>query len=515
MNAATATKSPWLIAVAATLATFMEVLDTTIVNVSLSHIAGTLGAASEESTWVLTAYLVANAIVLPLSGWLSDVFGRKKFFMGCIIGFTVASFLCGAALTLPMLIFFRLMQGLSGGGLQPTQQAIIVDAFPPEKRGMAFGIVGITMIVAPVLGPTLGGLITDNFSWRWIFFINIPFGILALFAIGKLLPPDTVSKEKKHRKVDYIGLSLIALSIGALQIMLDKGQTEDWFHSELIVVCTVISAIAAIGAVFWMLRQTTPIVELRLLKDKSFAISCVIIFFTGFSLYGGAAILPMLLQSEFGYSSTLAGYVISPGAFLLIFLMPMMGKLMGYVQARYLIFIGMMLTSVGMWHSMFLTPQLNYETFVWIRITQVLGLPFLFIPTSTMAFLRVPPHLNNKASAFYALCRNIGGSVGIALAVTYVLRRQQVHQNFLSEKMSMYNPDFRSFLEGTAQAIGGSTDIAMQKIYREMLHQASILSYSDVYQGLALIVMMVAMLAFFMPANNPKAGRGKPPAMDH
>lgn len=513
MNAAAA-KSPWLIAVAATLATFMEVLDTTIVNVSLSHIAGTLGAASEESTWVLTAYLVANAIVLPLSGWLSDVFGRKRFFMCCIFGFTIASFLCGASLSLPMLIFFRLMQGLSGGGLQPTQQAIILDSFPPEKRGMAFGIVGITMIVAPVLGPTLGGLITDNFSWRWIFFINIPFGILALFAIGKLLPTDVVPEEKKHRKIDYIGLSLIALCIGALQIMLDKGQTEDWFHSDLIIICAVISAAAAVFAIFWMLRQKAPVIELRLLKDKSYAIACIIIFATGFTLYGGAAILPLLLQSEFGYSSTLAGYVLSPGAFLLIFLMPLMGKLMGYVQARYLIFIGMLLTSVGMWHSMFLTPQLNYETFVWIRVTQVLGLPFLFIPASTMAFLRVPPHLNNKASAFYALCRNIGGSVGIALAVTYVLRRQQVHQNFLSEKLSLYNPDFRVFLESTANAIG-STDIAMQRIYRELLHQASILSYADVYEALAVIVLVVASLTFFMPSNNPKAGRGKPPALDH
>ena len=254
--------NPYLVAMVVSLAAFMEVLDTTITNVSLSHIAGTLGASQDESTWVLTSYLLANGIVLPLSGWLSGVMGRKRFFMTCIAAFTVASLVCGMANSLPILIFFRLVQGLAGGGLQPTQQAMIVDVFPPEKRGAAFGITGITMIVAPILGPTLGGVITDNYSWRWIFFMNVPVGMLAFWLVGRMVQDPPHAQAKGVLSIDYIGLSLIAFGLGALQIMLDKGQQDDWFGSNFIIMCATISAVCLISAVFWLLRQEDPIIDL-------------------------------------------------------------------------------------------------------------------------------------------------------------------------------------------------------------------------------------------------------------
>jgi DHA2 family multidrug resistance protein len=497
---------PWLIAVAASLATFMEVLDTTIVNVSLAQIAGSMGAGQEESTWVLTAYLVSNAIILPLAGWLAESLGRKKYFMFSIAGFAGASFLCGASSSLMMLVFFRLVQGIAGGGLQPTQQAIILDAFPPTRRGVAFGLVGITMVVAPILGPTLGGWITDNYSWRWVFFMNIPVSIFAIWAINKLIvdPPHSVARGIK--KVDYIGLSLVTLAIGFLQIMLDKGQQDDWFESRFIVVCAAVSLLAGIGAVRWLLRQKEPVIPLRLLKDPGFGIGCLMIFVTGFSLYGGAALMPLMLQSQFGYNSTLAGLVLSPGGIAVMFLMPLIGKISNNVPARYMVFFGMLLMAAGMWHTTGISPDVDYHTFVWMRITQVLGLPFLFIPISTLAFMQIAPAMNNKAAAFYSLFRNVGGSVGIAIAATYVQRHAQIRQGYLSRHLSDYDPVYREYLRAHAEKLG-SLRAAMGSIYHELLHQSALLAYIDVYKMLTLVALATAGFALFMPHNDPKAGR--------
>ncbi|MBI1216586.1 MAG: DHA2 family efflux MFS transporter permease subunit [Alphaproteobacteria bacterium] len=501
-----ASSRPWLIAVVSSLATFMEVLDTTIVNVSLAQIAGSMGATQEESTWVLTSYLVSNAIILPLSGWLSEALGRKRYFMFSIAGFAAASFLCGASSSLTMLVFFRLLQGIAGGGLQPTQQAIILDAFPPTKRGVAFGLVGITMVVAPILGPTLGGWITDNYSWRWIFFMNIPVSIFAILSINKLIedPPHSVARGMK--RVDYVGLSLVTLAIGFLQIMLDKGEQDDWFESTFIRICAAVSLLSGIAAVRWLLKQREPVVQLGLLKDPGFGIGCLMIFVTGFSLYGGAALMPLMLQSQYGYNSTLAGLVLSPGGIAVMFLMPFIGKVSNMVPARYMVFFGMLMMAAGMWHTMGLTPQVDYGTFVWMRITQVLGLPFLFIPISTLAFMNIPPGMNNKASAFYSLFRNIGGSVGIAIAATYVQRHAQLRQWQLSRHLSPYNPVYREYLRSHAEKFG-SVKAAMGGIYHELFHQSALLAYIDVYRMLMFVALATAGFALFMPHNDPKAGR--------
>jgi len=504
--------SPWTIALIVSIATFMEVLDTTITNVSLSHIAGTLSASQNESTWVLTSYLVANGIVLPISGWLSNVIGRKRYFMLCIAGFTAASFACGAANSMTMLVIFRVLQGLAGGGLQPTQQAIILDAFPPAKRGSVFAITGITLIAAPIIGPTLGGLITDNFSWRWIFYINVPVGIIALMLVGMAVHADQPNTNKKL-SIDYIGLSLIALGLGSMQIVLDKGEQNDWFESNFILFSAIFSAACLMSAVFWLIRQKDPIVDLRLVAERSFGLSCVLIFFTGFSLYAGSALLPLLVQSQYGYDATLAGMILSPGGFAVIFLMPVAGKLTGYVQSRYLIFIGLLLTAFGMWTTSHITPQTDYPHFVMMRILQVLGLPFLFVPISTMAFMHIPAAKNNKASALYALSRNLGGSIGIAIISTYVVRHGQIHQNFLAAHLTPENSVYQNMLARytayfTVHGYNAmdAASLAIGKIYATLQQQATILSYNDGFLLLAGLIGIMAMVTAFLPANNPKTG---------
>ncbi len=443
--------SPYLIAVVVSMAAFMEVLDTTITNVSLSHIAGTLGASQDESTWVLTSYLVSNGIVLPISGWLSGVMGRKNYFMLSIAMFTLASFACGMATSLPMLIVFRLIQGLAGGGLQPMQQSIVMDAFPPAKRGAAFAITGITMIVAPVLGPTLGGFITDNYSWRWIFFINIPVGFAALVFVNRLVRDTIHSKAKGLISIDYIGLSLVALGLGCMQIVLDKGQEDDWFTSNFIVTLSAVAAICLIGGIAWLWRQKDPVIDLKLLKEKSFALSSLMILAVGFALYGGAVLLPLLVQTQFGYDATTAGLVLSPGGLCLIFLMPVAGKMVSRIQSKYLIFVGMMSISVGMWATAGVTSQVDYPYFVFVRILQVIGLPFLFVPSSTMAFSAIPPEKSSKASALYSLMRNLGGSFGISVLQSYLARHQQMHQNYMVQHMSAANPSYKAALADFTQ----------------------------------------------------------------
>jgi DHA2 family multidrug resistance protein len=511
--------NPWAVAFAVSLAAFMEVLDTTITNVSLSHIAGSLGASADESTWVLTSYLVANGIVLPLSGWLAGVFGRKRYFMGCIAAFTAASFLCGAATTLPMLIVFRLLQGIAGGGLQPTQQAIIVDAFPPEKRGAAFGVTGITMIVAPILGPTLGGFITDNFSWRWIFYLNVPVGIFALWMVSMMVRDPLHAMAQGLKKIDYVGLSLIVLGLGALQIVLDKGQQDDWFGSSFITMMATISGTSLVCAVFWLLNQADPIVELRLLGKRGFGLSCLMIFCVGVALYSSSALLPILTQSEFGYNATISGLVLSPGAFAVVFLMPVSGKLVGKIPARYLIAVGFLLTAIGMMATSFISPETDYRHFVFMRTLQVLGLPFLFIPVATLAFIDIPKELSSKASALFSLARNIGGSIGIAVIYAYVARKEQVHQTTLATAMTPGNPYYRALLHDYAQRLIGhgysaatSGAGALGRVYQELLRQVIVLSYDDAFRVLAVVMIALSALAFTMPYNNPHAKKAAAPA---
>ena len=512
--------NPWLVAIVVSLATFMEVLDTTITNVSLSHIAGSLAASQEESTWVLTSYLVANGIILPLSGWLSGVLGRKRFFLLCIGGFTFASFMCGIANSLPMLIVFRLIQGLAGGGLQPTQQAIIMDSFPPHKRGAVFGITGITLIVAPILGPTLGGWITDNFSWRWIFYINIPVGILAFSLVSMMVRDPAHAVAQGIKKIDYIGLSLIALGLGALQIVLDKGQQDDWFASSFIILFSLIAALSLGFAVLWLLSRKDPVVDLTLLGDRSFGLGVMLIFITGFVLYSSSALLPILVQSQFGYDATMAGLILSPGALAVLFLMPVSGQLVSRVPARYLAMLGLTLCGFGcLMTSTHLNLDLNYGTFVWMRAVQMLGIPFLFIPVSTLAFMNVPKEKSTKASSLFSLARNLGGSVGIAVVSTYLARHSQTHQASLTGRLVpgdiVYDDAVRSLTaNGVAHGLteAAAAAQAQSTIYRELLSQSSILAYADSFMFMAMLVGMGLVAAFFLPINKPQAKTAAAPA---
>jgi DHA2 family multidrug resistance protein len=498
--------NPWLVAVVVSLATFMEVLDTTITNVALQHIAGSLAASTDESTWVLTSYLVSNGIILPLSGWLAIVAGRRNYFLFCIAAFTAASLACGVATSLAMLIMFRLLQGVAGGGLQPTQQSIILDTFPPEKRGAVFAITGITMIAAPIIGPTLGGWITDNFSWRWIFYINVPVGIIAFLLVMKLVkdPPHARAQGLQH--IDYLGIALIAVGLGAMQLVLDKGQQDDWWESHFIVIAAIVCGACLLTAVWWLLRQKDPVVDLRLYRDPAFRTSSIMIFITGFVLYGSNALLPLMLQTRFGYDATLAGLVLSPGGIAVVLLMPLTARLISRVQARWLIALGLSLSAFGLWHSAQFTPQTDYDTFMWMRITQVVGLPFLFIPISTLAFSAVPREKSGKASALFALARNIGGSVGIAVTSTYVARHQQIHQSYLAEHLTPSSPVYQQELQRLTQ-LTGSVEGAMQHLYQTLQQQAAMLAYIDTYHAM-MIMMMVAAVAslFFLPANKPGAG---------
>lgn len=506
--------NPFLISIAVSLAVFMETLDTTIANVALSHIAGSLGATLEESTWVLTTYLVANGIVMPLSGWLSSLMGRKNFFILCILGFTFASFMCGIATSLPMLILFRLLQGLAGGGLQPVQQAIIKDSFPPEKLGMAFAVTSITMVVAPILGPTLGGYITDSYSWRWIFFINIPVGMLAAFLVRILVQDPPTAQRKSVSTIDTIGLSLVALGLGTLQIILDKGQQEDWFDSSFIIIFACISCISLVLAAFWLLKQKNPVVDLKLFAIPSFSIACMMIFSVGFTLWASTALLPMLVQENFGYDATLSGLVLSPSAISVILMLPVVGKLVKVIQSRYLIALGLFVNATGMWLTGFITPQTDYSTFVLVRCLQTAGLSFLYVPISVLAFSKISLANSSNASAIFSLMRNLGGSIGIALITNRLVHSQQIQQSNLVQHLTAADPGYASALSNYTRTItnlGVSTaqaaTTAAGHIYQELLHQATILAYMDAYHLLATILIISSIAALFIP-NNIQAKKG-------
>ncbi|MBS1867122.1 MAG: DHA2 family efflux MFS transporter permease subunit, partial [Acidobacteria bacterium] len=420
--------NPWVIAVVVTLATFMEVLDTSIANVALPHISGSLSAGADESTWVLTSYLVSNAIVLPLSGWLSSLVGRKRFYMMCVALFTVSSFLCGLAPSLGVLVLFRILQGAGGGGLQPSEQAILNDTFSLEKRGMAFAVYGIAVVVAPTIGPWLGGWITDNFSWRWIFYINIPVGIISLLLTSLLISDPPYMKKEKERikssfRVDYIGIGLISLGLGAMQIVLDKGQREDWLSSGFIQMFVVLMLVGIIAAIFWELKQEHPVVDLRMLKNRNFAIATTAMFFLGFVLYSSTVLIPQMLQQLLGYSAEMAGLALSPGGAVIMLMMPVVGFLVSRVDTKILISFGCIVCSLSLFVMAGWNLQLDYRHAVYGRMLQSLGLAFLFIPINVSAFAYVPKEKTNMGTGIINLARNVGASVGIATVTTVLERR--------------------------------------------------------------------------------------------
>src|SRR6202142_674451 len=380
--------NPWIIALPVTLATFMEVLDTSIANVALPHIAGNLSAGTDESTWILTSYLVSNAIVLPLSGWISSIVGRKRFYMSCVAIFTVSSFLCGIAPNLGMLIFFRVLQGAGGGGLQPSEQSILADTFPPAKRGMAFAVYGLAVVMAPAIGPTLGGWITDNFTWRWIFLLNIPIGIISLLLTQRLIhdPPNMKRKKLSELRVDYIGLGFVALGLGTLQVVLDKGQRDDWFESNFIVMLTVISIASLIFVVFWEWRHKDPIIDLHLFRNRTFATANFLMFMLGFALLGSTLLLPLFMQTLLGYTAEQSGLALMPGGFTIMLAMPLVGFLLSRYNPRYLMMFGLMMLSFSLFHMTGFDLNMDFRTAVVARMFQAAGMAFLFVPINTAAY---------------------------------------------------------------------------------------------------------------------------------
>jgi DHA2 family multidrug resistance protein len=504
--------NPWIIAVAVTLATFMEVLDTSIANVALPHIAGSLSAGQDESTWVLTSYLVSNAIVLPLSGWLSSIFGRKRFYMGCVALFTISSALCGFAPNLPMLIIFRIMQGAGGGGLQPSEQAILADTFAPAKRGMAFAVYGAAVVVAPAIGPTLGGWITDNFSWRWIFFVNIPVGILSLVLTSRLIqdPPEFLRRKLSETRIDYLGLGLIAVGLGALQIVLDKGQRDDWFESQFIVVLTVISVGALLLAVFWEWRHKDPIVDLHLFRNRTFATANFLMFMLGFALLGSTLLIPLFAQTLLGYTAEQAGLALSPGGFTILCLLPLVAFLLSRYDARWLMATGLTTLSLALFHMTRFDLTVDFRTLVIARCFQGAGLAFLFVPINTAAYSNLPPGKNNAASGLMNLARNIGGSVGISFVTTLLARRTQFHQARLSENLSGGSGPLQNSLRGLrATFMEGGLDpaTASQKAYAmvqaNVVRQATMLGYVDCFWLLGAIIGCLVPVVFLMKRARP------------
>ncbi|AIX74322.1 MAG: DHA2 family efflux MFS transporter permease subunit [Mixta calida] len=499
--------NPWLVAITVTLAVFMEILDTTIVNVALPHIAGTLSSSYDESTWVLTSYLVANGIVLPISAFFSRLFGRKQYFLICIVMFTACSFLCGIATELWQIILFRILQGFFGGGLQPVQQSVLLDYFKPEDRGKAFGLSSIAIIVAPVVGPTLGGWITDNYSWRWIFFINVPVGILSALAIYQLLedPPWERRWAKSKINIDYIGISLITLGLGCLQVMLDRGEDEDWFSSHFIQFFGVMTFIGLVGAVYWLLYARRPVVEIGVMRDRNFWVSGLLMAGMAMILYGSSVVLPQLAQQDLGYTATWSGLVLSPGAILIVLTIPLVLKLMPKVQTRWIIAFGFTCLMLSMFYSATLTPQVDFTTLVLMRSAQSVGLGFLFVPLTTIAFATIPQHLNADASALFTMFRNVAGSIGISLSTAAITEREQVRSAHLVHNMTPLNEQFNITLERWAQAIrdytsaaGDPLTLAAGQLYQQMIVQARILAYVDVFIGLGIVAFILIPLCLLL-----------------
>jgi len=500
--------NPWLIAATVISATFMEVLDTSVANVSLPHIAGSLSAGVDESTWVLTSYLVSNAIVLPLTGWLSTLFGRKRFFLACVVIFTISSLLCGTAPSLAALVFFRVVQGAGGGGMQPMSQAILVDSFPRQRQGMAMAIYGMGVVVAPTLGPTLGGWITDNYSWRWIFLLNVPVGIISVIMITLLIqdPPHMVRRTfKQGLRIDFLGLGLLSVGLGFLQVILDKGQRDDWFGSTFITWAAIVSVTALIALVIRELTTSDPVIDLHLFKDRNFAISTFMMYTLGVVLYGTTLLLPILLQTLMGYTAMQSGMVLLPGGLVLLAVLPFVGALLDRIEPRWIVVTGLLIMSTGLFQLSHLDLSAGPRSPVGDWIVSRMGTAFLFVPINVMAFYFVPRGKMNNASGLINLARNIGASTGISFVTTMLDRRSQFHQNVLSENLQGGNVRYQAALhhltqllssrgEDAARALSGAQAV----VYQQMQRQAMMLSFVDNFRLMGMICLGVLPLLFVM-----------------
>jgi DHA2 family multidrug resistance protein len=514
--------NPYLIAFVVSIATFMEVLDTTIANVALRYIAGGLAVGIDESTYVITSYLVANAIVLSISGWLSSVIGRKRFYMICVATFTVASLLCGFAWSLQSLVMFRILQGLGGGGMATSEQAILADSFPPAKRGQAFAVYGIAVVVAPVIGPTLGGWITDTYSWHWVFLINVPMGLLSLFLVGTLVKEPSGAEEERQEllkeglRVDYLGFVFVAIGLGSLEFVLDEGQRNDWFGSNMIVGFALLSAFCLLALIPWELSRKDPIVDISLLGRRQFGSCFLVMLGTGAVLIATTQMLPQLLQTELNYTAMLAGLALSPGGIITMIMMPIVGRLVGSVQPKYLIVVGSCIVAATMWHLTGLTGDITYGYAALSRVMLGVGLPFLFLPVTTASYDGVPPDRTNQASALINVARNLGGSMGVALSQTMLAQRQQFHQSRLIEHAAPSDLGYQQTIDAMTrffQAQGSNaSDAASQAVAwvgQTLQHQIDLLAYIDVFWGLMMVgVIMIPLALIIKPVDLGAPAKG-------
>ncbi len=499
--------NPWIVAPVVAMAAFMEVLDTTIVNVSLPHIAGNMSSTIDQSTWVLTSYLVANAIVLPLNGFMSALFGRKRYFLMCMMLFTVSSLMCGMAPTFNTLLIFRVLQCLGGGGLQPGAQAILRDIFPLKKIGTAMAVYGIVVVVAPVLGPVLGGWITDSFSWRWCFLINVPIGIVSVFLLSILLhePHDQRRIKLRETGFDYAGLSLLIIGLGALQIMLDRGEDADWFSSPLIRILAVVAVLCLISAFIWEWYEEHPIVNVRMLHEKNFGLATVGMFLFGGILYSSTTLLPLMVQTLMGYDAKLAGLVLAPGGMVVFFLMPLVGFLVPRVQTRWLICLGVIGNVMALMLMAGLNLQADFMSLAMCRAVQGIGLAFLFVPFNTAAFGFIPKRNLSDASGIINLARNVGGSIGISCAVAFVKSSSQVHQTYLVANVNPMNQTYLNGIAGLKAAMihaGASVSSALHEaqaiMYNSVRQHATMMAYVSAFEFLAALFLLVIPVALLL-----------------
>ncbi len=504
----TPTFNPWLIAASVMLATFMEVLDTSVANVALPHIAGNLSATPEEATWVLTSYLVSNAIILPAANWLGRFFGRKRFLIVCIILFTASSAVCGAAASLGMLIVARIAQGAGGGALQPIAQAVLMESFPREKRGSAMAVFGLGVVVAPIIGPTLGGWITDNYSWRWIFYINIPVGVLAIVMANMFVEDPPYIREQRPGRIDYFGFGLMALALGAMQLVLDKGQEEEWFASNFITGVAILSFIAAVTFVIWELRSKEPIVDLRVLANRNFAVGTSLMIAMGIVLYGTIAMLPLFLQTLMGYPAVESGMAVSPRGFGAITSMLIVGRLINRIRGRYLVMFGFSVLAYSIYLFSKINLEISISSIVWPNIISGFAMGFIFVPLTTMALGTLSNEQMGNASGVFNLMRNTGGSVGIAAVTTMLARGAQVHQAMMVSHLTPYDPAFQQRLGQLAArgATGVATQQAYAGIYGTLVRQATLLSYIDIFRVLSFLCLLCVPATLLFERVKRKSG---------
>ena len=505
-----AAPNPWMIALAVMLPTFMEVLDTTIANVSLGHIAGSLSVSTDQSTWVLTSYLIANAIIIPCSSWISQRFGRKSFLLACVTVFTAASFLCGLATSLPMLLAMRVIQGAGGGAFQPIAQTIMLESFPKERQGMAMGVYGLGVVIAPIVGPVLGGWITDSYSWRWIFFIKVPAGVLALLLIQRFIHDPAWIRDAKPGRLDFIGLGFMALWLGCQEVLLDKGQEEDWFGSRFIVAMAVLAVLGLVVFIVRGLRSAKPFVDLRILGRYNFGLGAVLMFAAGITLYAMTAIIPLFLQSLLGYTALQSGYAMIPRGLGALLCMPLAGRLVAIVPGRYLVTGGFLCFGLSSFALTQVSPDLTSWTVFWPLFFSGASIAFLFVPLNTLALGGLRPEQLGNASGIFNLMRNVGGSVGIALVTTLVARGSQTHQATLVSHLTPYDGAYTAQVQTLTSAFATQGDpIAAQQqavgtLYHGMVAQAHLLAYLDIFSRFVLLSMICIAIALCLAKNTAR-----------